>query len=123
MSDTKLSLTPELREHYILAINKIWPDFQGRFNSNHVTDEVADMMDTVLNSISQCSDAMALIHELYEDFYMPFSLNKWRKIIKEAIDVYQDWLEALDEDRTYRVCVLNAARTWKSSIFMALSGF
>lgn len=122
MSESQIPLTPEMRQGYIDVIHKIWPNVLDRYTANDVTDEVADIMDTVLNSIVSCSEAMALIHELYEDFYMPFKINKWRTLIKETIDVFSDWLDALEENRQYKVCVTTAAWQWRSVIEMALMG-
>lgn len=123
MAEQKLPLTPQLRENYIRAVHKIWPDTVGRYKASHVNEEVARIMDNVLNEIAECSKSMALIHELFEDFYMPFKLNKWRKIIMETIDVYVDWLDALEENRVYRSCVVGASRNWKSPMSLALEGY
>ena len=54
MSEQKMPLTPEMRQNYIDVIHKIWPRVMDRYNANDVTDEVVDMMDTILNSIAEC---------------------------------------------------------------------
>lgn len=122
MSETKIKLTQEMKQGYIDVIHKIWPNVLNRYSADDVTEEVAEIIDTVLNSITNCSNGMALVHELFEDFYMPFKINKWRTLIKEAFDVFSDWLDALEENRKYKVCVTNAAWQWRSVIEMALMG-
>lgn len=122
MSEQKMPLTPEMRQNYIDVIHKIWPRVMDRYNANDVTDEVVDMMDTILNSIAECSKAMEIIEEIYDEFYMPFKINKWRKIVSGALDVFEVWIKDLETHKRYQICITSAAWKWRSVMEMALMG-
>ena len=121
MAKNIIPLTAELRQSYIEVIHKIQPALSN-FTADDVTEEVANHMDSVLNSIVRCSNQMALVHELFEEFYMPFKINKWRKLIKKVSELYQDWRDRLEEQPRYKSCIATAALNWRSTIEMALMG-
>ena len=123
MSEAKMPLTPEMREHYIRLIKKIWPGVaMNRYSASDVTDEVVDTMDFVLNEIVECSRSMSVVEEVYTSFYMPFTINKWRKLVKETLSVVEAWLDAVEENKVYLSCVVTAARNWRSHVEMQLMG-
>ena len=117
-------LDNELKQQYLNAIKIIWDDTPSlrRYGINHITERVVEVMDKVLEEIAGCSHTMAGPHALFENFYAPFGINKWRTILRKSFKVFKKWTDTIKSNRRYRMCIYNVARNHRTDIEDALMG-
>jgi hypothetical protein len=116
-----MSLTNEQKAAYVAAIDAIWPGLPSN-NIGNISDEVAEIMDTVLDSIKTCSKALAGVEAVYDVFYDVVTGTSWRDVLVSAIGAIAGWIDSVRTDQLYRICVVVTAANWRSAIQMALMG-
>ncbi|MDR1062568.1 MAG: hypothetical protein LBL48_01290 [Azoarcus sp.] len=117
-----MSLTAEQKAQYVAAITAIWEGSVSNNQASNITDEVADIMDTVLDAIKECSQAFAVVNITFSLFY---GAGSWKDILVNALangTSVGNWIAALRGNMQYRACVVTAAANWRSAIEMALMG-
>ena len=116
-----MSLTNEQKAGYVVAIAAIWPNLSNN-TVNNISDEVAGIMDTVLESIKTCSLGFAAIDILFDVIYNTSTATTWKDLLVTAFNAVSDWVNALMNNQQYQACVVTAAANWRSAIEMALMG-
>jgi hypothetical protein len=116
-----MPLTSEQKAGYVAAIAAIWPNMSYN-DVDNISDEVAEIMDTVLDSIKTCSIALAGINALYDSFYGIATGTSWRDVLAAAITTIASWIDSVRTNQTYKACVSTAAANWRSAVELALMG-
>lgn len=116
-----MSLTTEQKAGYVVAIAAIWPNMSNN-TVNNISDEVAEIMDTVLDSIRTCSVALAGVEAAYNMFYDMATGTSWKDVLASAINAIGGWITSVRTNQQYQACVTVAAANWRSAIELALMG-
>ncbi|WP_228450025.1 hypothetical protein, partial [Streptomyces alkaliterrae] len=106
-------LTPEEQEALREIAAAIWnPDLAAGWNMNAA---VAEVLSEATEGILRCSEAFALVPR--PPGFMPglgYLRNYWKQI--------RDYFLVVKQNRTYRICVINAASRYRSPMEMASMG-
>ncbi|MEE1939863.1 hypothetical protein V1L54_10670 [Streptomyces sp. TRM 70361] len=106
-------LTPEEQEQLRELAGAIWtPQLAANWNMNPA---VADVLSQATDSILRCSEAFALVPRPPGFIPGVSYLLKYAKQLKE-------YFQAVSQNRTYRICVVNAAASYRTAIEMASLG-
>ncbi|MDR2164062.1 MAG: hypothetical protein LBO79_00135 [Zoogloeaceae bacterium] len=120
-----MSLTNDEKAQYVAAIAAVWPVDMPNNNVNNISDEVAGIMDQVLQAIKECSQAFAGVNIVFAVFYGVFPPSSWASVLVNALQSGTSvtaWIEALRGNAAYNACVVTAAANWRSAIELALIG-
>jgi len=129
------TLTPEQQAAYLALIQKIWPWVYDDMEEWEISDEMADIVNIVLEEIAHCSRAMAEIQQaefLYEQI-LGFRIARilghsgptipWPDFASDNIVHIFNMMEVVEGSWRYRSCVYTAAWVWKSAMEMAYQGY
>lgn len=114
-----MSLTSTEKQRYSQLIQNLW---NGSVSSStsQISEDVADIVDTVIDEIHNCSDAfagtLAFIAAIGGTWLLP------RKIIKDYYNALNDWISDVEGSITYQACINQATLNWKSALALALMG-
>jgi|TARA_R100000093_G_scaffold70925_1_gene45249 hypothetical protein len=117
--DREMSLSAEDKQKYHDLIQSIW---SGSVSStpSQITEEVADIVDTVIDETYSCSEDFAgtltLLAAIGGAWILP------RNIVKYYFDALETWLSDVEGNITYKICINQAALNWKSPLVLALMG-
>lgn len=118
-----IKLDSELKQRYIEAIHILWPGPDiAEFGADSVTESVVELVDSVLERIASCSKPVAGIDAMFQNFYVPFSIDKWPTILKKFFKVYKKWVDTLRKNRRYKLCINSVTRDTHSEIKTRLIG-
>ncbi|GHE64394.1 hypothetical protein GCM10018785_36570 [Streptomyces longispororuber] len=106
------SLPPEEQDRLRQIAAAIWPDQAAGWDMN---TDVADVLSQATGEILRCSEAFALVPR--PPGFVP-GLSYLRSYWKQL----RDYFLAVKENRTYRVCVVNAARNYRTAMELASMG-
>lgn len=117
-----MSLTYEQKQQYVSAINSIWQSSMRNNSVDNISDEVKDLMNTVLTEIRNGTKAFVAVDITFNIFYVPNV--PWQVTLVSALATgsVSDWVAALRGKKQY-VAVVNAvALNFKSAVQLALYG-
>ncbi|QCX74106.1 hypothetical protein C9F11_02015 [Streptomyces sp. YIM 121038] len=106
------SLPPEEQEQLRQIAAAIWPDQAAGWDMN---TDVADVLSQATGEILRCSEAFALVPR--PPAFLPglsYLRNYWKQL--------RDYFLVVKENRTYRICVVNVARNYRTAMEMASMG-
>ncbi|KUF14868.1 hypothetical protein [Streptomyces silvensis] len=106
------TLPPEEQEQLRQIAAAIWPDQAAGWDMN---TDVADVLSRATGEILRCSEAFALVPR--PPGFLP-GLGYLRAYWKQL----RDYFLVVKENRTYRVCVVNAARNHRTAMELASMG-
>ncbi|CAF4080045.1 unnamed protein product, partial [Rotaria sordida] len=112
------------RDNYHNLIQKIWSGVV-RSSPSQINNQCVNIVNTILDTVMECSKRMALTQHLYEElyaiaFFRPPNISKViYKIVKEFILA---WMEASRNENVYQACLNTAKLQWRSPIELALLG-
>ncbi|MDR0715823.1 MAG: hypothetical protein LBF50_00180 [Azoarcus sp.] len=120
-----MSLTDAEKAQYVAAISAIWPSGISNNSIDNISDEVAGLMNQVLQAIKECSAAFAATNVVFSIFYGAFPPSSWSSILLAALQSGASvgaWIAALRGNITYNICVVTASTNWRTAVEMALMG-
>jgi len=113
-----MSLTDEQKQFYIDTIETIWQGSMQENNVEHISDAVAQDVDTVLYAIKLCSNNFKNFNPSYAPIYEIEYPANWVEYVlsfNPPLNI-PAWINLLRANRLYRACVNSPAATWKSII-------
>jgi len=113
-----MSLTDEQKQFYVDAIETIWQGSMQENNVEHISDPLAQDMDTILYAIKYCSYKFKDFNPSYAPIYDIEPPANWAEYVLSLNPplAISSWINALRANRLYRACVNSPAATWKSII-------
>jgi hypothetical protein len=105
--------TPEEQDALRSVAAAIWT--QQLADGWNMNNDVADVLSTATDSILQCSAAFSLVPK------PPGFVPGLAYLVQYARNLV-DYFRAVQGNRTYRVCVVNAARNYRTAIELASAG-
>ncbi|MEI5101914.1 hypothetical protein RB200_29590 [Streptomyces sp. PmtG] len=106
------TLPPEEQEQLRQIAAAIWPDQAAGWDMN---TDVADVLSQATGEILRCSEAFALVPR--PPAFLP-GLSYLRTYWKQL----RDYFLVVKENRTYKICVVNVARNYRTAMEMASMG-
>jgi len=113
-----MSLTNEQKQFYVDTIETIWKGSMQENNVEHISDAVAQDMDTVLYAIKLCSNNFKNLNPSYAPIYAIEYPDNWAEYVlsfNPPLDI-SSWIKALLKSILYMGCVNSPAASWKTKI-------
>lgn len=114
-----MSLTNQEKQRYHQIIQTLW-DGSVSSSPSQVSEEVADIVDTVIEEIYNCSQnfsgTLAFLAAIGGVWILP------RNIVKHYFDALYTWFSDIQGSTTYEACINQAALNWKTPLTLALMG-
>jgi len=113
-----MSLNDEQKQFYVDTIETIWQGSMQENNVEHISDAVAQDVDTVLYAIKLCSNNFKNFNPAYKPIYDIEYPANWAEYVlsfNPPLDV-SSWIKALRNNILYKGCVNSPAASWKTKI-------
>ncbi|MDD3575413.1 MAG: hypothetical protein PHT38_00840 [Halothiobacillus sp.] len=117
-----MALTQDEREKYNNIIQAL---YGGAVSSSpdQITDDVADVVNTILNSATECSKAVTITATLIELLFPPSGIIDFTvAVIKTGYNAISDWIDQCQNNQIATACLDSAKLNWRSPLQMALLG-
>lgn len=95
------------------VVVSIWGNAAATWEMNAA---VGDVLVVVTEEIMQCSAAIGLVPK------PTGNMPSWSYVAKNALQIVNH-VTGISRDRRYRICVISAARDWRSAVQLASMGF
>jgi len=127
------TMTADQQHAYLLTIQKIWPWVFDGVQAWEVNDEMAEIVDIVLEEIADCSKAMFFVDLAVDTLHQELVLRKVARALRQTVywlynHVYspistyytvQDLIDDVFENSNYKICVNTAAWQWRTPMDLA----
>jgi|GEM_PF-610649 len=119
------SLTPEEQAGYLAFIKMFWPWVYNNMEPWEINDEMAAIINTMIEVVADCSQGLASVQILTEFLFdvitgkIPRTAEDWKNFIKEHYDVIAQAFGNMRYNRKYIACINVTAANWRSTFEMA----
>lgn len=114
------TLTNEEQEKYIGLVHEFWPATKPYYTAADVNEEVAGIVDNVVDEVVRASRAVGFVAEIVKNL-MPLLIDRGpQAVIKNFLSLLYDLVKLLKENRRYRFIVDTAALKNRSALEIAL---
>lgn len=117
-----MALTQEERETYHELVQRL---YGGTVSSSpsQITEDVADIVNTILDEAVECSKAVAITQALISLLFPSTSVISFTKnLVKTGYSAIMDWLAASEGNEAATACIESAKLNWRSRLELALLG-
>ena len=117
-----MAITEEEKQAYNDLIQNL---YDGSLNSSPemISQEVIDIVNTILTEAIECSKAIAITEELINILFPSGTLGRLTKdIVTSGLQAIFNWIDAIQGNRIYSICLAQAKLNWKSPLQLALIG-
>jgi len=127
------TMTEDQQYAYLLTIQKIWPWVFDSVQAWEVNDEMAEIVDIVLEEIADCSQAMFFIDFTVDTLHQELILRRAARALGQTVywlytyvyspisnyKTVKNLIDVIYENSSYRVCVNTAAWQWRTPMDLA----
>jgi len=119
------SISPEEQAAYLALIQEFWPGVYDDMQPWEINDEMADVINTMVETIADCSQGLATVNSFvgavktFRDTSGLLNPNKWAKFIKNYKDDLLQGLGLLRYNRRHKHCITVASANWRTTFEMA----
>jgi len=119
------SLTPEEQAAYLALIQEFWPGVYDNMQPWEINDEMADVINTMVETIANCSQGLAAVNSFvgavktFRDTSGLLNPKKWATFIRKYKQDLLQGLGILRYNRRHGHCVTVASANWRSTFEMA----
>jgi len=123
------SLTPEEQAAYLAFIQMFWPGTYDYMQPWEVSDEMAAIINTMIETVADCSRGLASVQILTEFLFdvigakKPKTVEDWKEFIKEHYEIIAQAFGQMRYNRKYRACINVTAANWRSTFEMTYWGY
>jgi len=127
------TMTADQQNAYLLTIQKIWPWVFDGVEAWEVNDEMAEIVDIVLEEIADCSKAMFFVNITVDALHQELVLRKVARALGQTVywlykhvysnistyNTVENLIDVVSENSQYKICVNTAAWQWRTPMDMA----
>jgi hypothetical protein len=90
---------------------------------DQINDECVSIINTVLESVIDCSKKLALTESLIKQIFPSATARQLTtRLVKSFVKALKNWMSASRGQRVYQACLNTAKLQWRSPIEIALLG-
>jgi len=115
------SLTPAQQAYYLALIKAFWPGPYDYMQPWEVSDEMAQIINSMLEAVANCSQGIAAV-EVFTNLIFEFIQGDFPKTPKEWYDFIEDNFDPIIQaiggnryNRKYMICLNSVAWYWRST--------
>jgi len=118
------SLTPEEQVAYLAFIQMFWPGTFDYMQPWEVSDEMAAIINTMIETVADCSQGLASVQILTEFLFdvigakKPKTSEEWEDFIEEHYEIIAQAFGNMRYNRKYRACINVTSANWRSTFEM-----